>query len=121
MQLDPKEVLAALRAKKLGTGQLVAAAHVTPTNVHRALSTGIVDDDAGRRIAVVLGLDRGETAKPATPPVGDRSVKEVLALVESGDWDAREALEAEMAREDPRKTLVSALTEILEDTPEEEE
>jgi hypothetical protein len=68
-----------------------------------------VDDALGRRL-----LEQEDRWAPAGKTDVDTSIKGVLAQVRNDKGRARTALEAERASENPRSTLVDALTKIIE-------
>ena len=79
-----------------------------PENQKHAGETVLLTvEEAGSLAGRVLVL-KGKPDKPKNP-----TVEEVLTLVESGELTAEEALRNELAQDRPRKTLVSALEELI--------
>ena len=97
-----------MRVRNITNRPRLIPADGTPIEVDAGESAE-VDDDLGRRL-----LDQSDRWAPAGPTNLDTSIKGVLAQVRNDKGRARTALEAEQASENPRATLIDALTKIIE-------
>ena len=93
---------------KSGRSRLIAAAGRPTIEVEDGESVE-VDDDLGRSL-----LQQTDRWAPAGPTNIDTSIPGVLAQVGDDKGRARTALEAEQATDKPRKSLVDALTRIID-------
>jgi hypothetical protein len=72
-------------------------------------------EEANAEVTAAAPAAPVEEPKPAVEEaVPEGSIKEVLAWVGSDTDKAKRALDAENSSDDPRKTLVKSLTELLD-------
>ena len=93
---------------KSGRTRIISPAGGQPIEVPDGESVE-VDDALGRSL-----LDQPDRWAPAGPTNVNTSVEGVLAQVGDSRDRARTALEAEQASDKPRKSLVDALTKIID-------
>ena len=93
---------------KSGRSRTISPAGGRPVHVDDGESVE-VDDELGRSL-----LEQSDRWAPAGPTDINTSIPGVLAQVGDNKDRARTALDAEQASEKPRKSLVDALTKIIE-------
>lgn len=102
-----------LSAMKMGSGTLADRTGVHPDRIQGMIHTTECSDEDGEKLLKLLGPDILEVL-----PIGEYSLKQIRARVESGEWDIAEILEKEKAREHPRKGLLEFADECMAPGPE---